>query len=114
MDMRKLVAKEFIVDLLGLVDFSQGLGHVADLLDQLSTFGRCEMEQLGSVALKDDDCPSRKELVVMEIGFGQFEIRYEIVWLRPSPEAEFAGLIAHGLVAFFHSSSVTTPFLISN
>jgi hypothetical protein len=43
-NMREPIAKEFIIDLLGLVDFRQNFGDEGDLFDQLNTFGRCQLE----------------------------------------------------------------------
>ena len=70
MNMGKLVAKEFVVDLLGLVDLGQGVGHQVHLFNQLSSFGRCELKELSGVTLKHHNRPSGEKLVFVKIGLG--------------------------------------------
>ncbi len=66
------------------------------------------------MAFEDDDGPARKELILMQIGLGEAEIRDEIVFSGPGALAGFARRVGHGWLALRHSSSVTTPFLINS
>ena len=68
-NVRELVAEEFVVDLPGLIDLGKGLGDEVYLLHQLNPFRGSQMEQLCCVAFEDDDGPAGKELVVVQIGF---------------------------------------------
>ncbi len=82
-DVRELVAQEFIVDLPGFTDLGQGLGHQVYLLHQLNPFRRSQMKQLCRVAFEDDDGPAGEELIVVEIGVRQPEVGDEMVGSGP-------------------------------
>ena len=113
-DVRELVAEEFVVDLLGLIDLGQGLGDAIDLFHQLNPFRGSQMKQLRRMAFEDGDGPTREELIIMQVGFGETEVGDEMVFFRPAALADLARGICHGWLALRHSSSVTTPFLINN
>ena len=72
------------------------------------------MKQLCRVAFEEDDGPAGEELIVMEIGPGEAEVSDEMVFFGPAALAGFARGVRHGWLAFRHSSSVTTPFLINS
>ncbi len=113
-DVGELVAKEFIVDLPGLIDLCQGLGDEAHFLYQLNSFRGSEMKQLCRVAFEDDDGPTWEKLILVQIGLREAKICNEMAFFRPAALAGLARGIRHGWLAFRHSSSVTTPFLINN
>jgi len=113
-DVGKLVAEEFVIDLLGLVDLGQGLGDQAHFLHQLNPFRGSQMKQFDCMAFENDDGPAGKELILVQIDLGEAEVGDEMVFLRPDALAGLAGGVAHGWLALRHSSSVTTPFLINN
>jgi len=69
MDVRELVAEEFVVDLLGVIDLREGLSDSRDFFHQLHAFRRRQVEEFRRVALKDHDGPAGEELVVVEIDF---------------------------------------------
>lgn len=89
-DVGKLVAEEFVIDLLGLIDLGQGLGDQAHFLHQLNPFRGSQMKQLCRVAFEDDDGPAGKELIVVQIDFGETEVGDEMVFLRPATLAGVA------------------------
>jgi hypothetical protein len=72
------------------------------------------VEQFSDMPLKDQYRPSGEELVLVQVGFGQSKVYQKMVWVGPRSSTGLTTRIAYGLVAFFHSSSVKTPFLISN
>ncbi len=90
MDMRKLIPEEFVVHLLCVVGIEQDVGYPVDLLDQLKTFGGCELEELGGMALEDHDGPAREELVIVEIGLRQSKVGNKMVLSRPGARASLA------------------------
>ncbi len=61
--MGELVAKEFIVDLLGLVDLRENCCHKIDLFHQLSPFCGGQMKELCCVVFEHDNRPAGKELI---------------------------------------------------
>ena len=95
-DVGELVAKEFVIDLLGLIDLRDNLGEEAHFLHQLNPLRRSQMKQLCGVALEDDDGPSGEELIVMQIGFGEAKIRNEMVFFWPVALADVTRGIHHG------------------
>jgi hypothetical protein len=107
----KLIAEEFIVHLLRVIDLGQGLGDPTDFFHQLNPFRRSQMKQLRGVAFEDDDGPAGKELILMQIGLGEAEVCNEMICIRPAALAGLARKICHGWFALRHSSSVTTPYL---
>lgn len=78
-DMRHLVAQQFVVDLAGLIDLVQGFGDQVHFLDQLNAFDWRQVKELGRMAAKHQHGPAGKELIVMEIGARQSEIGDEVV-----------------------------------
>ena len=82
-NMRELVAEEFIVDLVGVVDVGKGLGHSIYFFDQLRSFVRRELKQFRGMALQDNDRPPGEKLVLMEIGFGESKVLDEMVLSWP-------------------------------
>ena len=113
-DMRELVAKEFVVHLSGLVDLGQGFGDQIHFLHQLNPFRGSQMKQLCRMAFEEDDGPAGEELIIMQVGLGEAEVGDEMVFFRPDVLAGATCLIRHGWLALRHSSSVTTPFLINS
>ena len=89
-DVRQLVAEEFIVDLLGLIDLDQGFGDYVHFLHQLNPFSGSQMKQLCRVAFEEDDGPAGEELILMQIGLGEAEVGDEMVFLRPATLAGVA------------------------
>jgi len=114
MDVRQLVAEEFVVDLLGPIGLRERLGDQGHFFHQLHPFCRRQMEEFCRVALKDDNGPAGEELVFMEIGFRETEIHDDMIGSGPGFCAGLAGRIGHGRLALRHSSSVNTPFLINS
>ena len=64
----ELVAKEFVIDLLGFIDLGKSFGDEIHFLHQLNPFRGSQMKQLCRVALEDDDGPAGEVLIVMKIG----------------------------------------------
>ena len=95
-DVRELVAEEFVVDLPGLIDLGQGLGDEVYFLHQHNPFRGSQMKQLCCVAFEDYDGPAREELIVMQVGLGEAEVGNEMVFFLPAALAGLAGGIAHG------------------
>ena len=89
-DVRKLVAEEFVIDLLGLEDLDQSLGDSVDFFHQLNPFRRGQMKQFGCVAFENDDGPAGKELILVQIDLGEAEVGDEMVFLRPDALAGVA------------------------
>jgi len=95
-DVGELVAEEFVVHLPGLEDLRDNLGDQVHFLHQLNPFRGSQMKQLCRVAFEDDDGPTGKELIVVEIGLGEAQIRDEMVFSRPAALAGLASWIFHG------------------
>jgi hypothetical protein len=74
MDVGELVAQQFVIDFLRLEDFGERFGDSVDFFHQLKAFGGREVEQLGGVALKDDDGPTGKELILMQVDLGEPQV----------------------------------------
>ena len=79
-DVGELVAKEFIVNLPGLIDLCQGLGDEAHFLHQLNSFRGSQMEQFCCMPFEDDDGPAGEELIFKQIGLGEAEVRGRANW----------------------------------
>lgn len=69
MNVRQLVAEEFVVDLLGSIGLCERVGDRGHVLHQPQSLRRRQVEQFRCVTLKDDDGPAGEELIIMEIGF---------------------------------------------
>ena len=95
-DVRELVAEEFVVDLSGLIDSGKGFGDEVYFLHQLNPFRGSQMKQLCRVAFEDDDGPTGEELIVVTLGFRQSEGDDEMVGTGPGARAGFARGIGHG------------------
>ncbi len=95
-DVGELVAEEFVINLLGLIDLRDNFGEEAHFFHQLNPLRRSQMKQLGRVALEDDDGPAREELILMQIGLGEAQVRDEMVFSRPAALAGLARGIHHG------------------
>ena len=68
MDMRKLVAKQFIVDLHGPPFVGEHGRHLGDFFDERAAFLAREVEEFRCVALQHEHGPAGKELVVVQNG----------------------------------------------
>ncbi len=112
-DVRQLVAEEFVVDLLGSIDLRERLGNQVHVFHQLHPFCRRQVEELRCVMLENEDGPAGEELIVMEVGLRHAEIRDDMIGSGPGLCAGLAGRIGHGRLALRHSSSVHSPFLIN-
>jgi len=95
-DVGELVAEEFVIDLLGFIDLSENFGDATDFLHQQNPFRGSQMKQLCRMAFEDDDSPAGEELIVMQIGPGEAQIRDEMVFSRPAALAGLARWIFHG------------------
>lgn len=113
-DVRQLVAEEFVVDFLGPIGLGERLGDLVHVFHQLHPFRRRQVKELRCVTLEDEDGPAGEELIVMEVGRRNAEIRDDMIGSGPGLCAGLAGRIGHGRLALRHSSSVSTPFLINS
>ncbi len=113
-DVRQLVAEEFVVDLLGSIDLRERLGDPVYVFHQLYPFHRRQVKELRCVTLENEDGPAGEKLIVVQIGFRESEIRDDMIGSGPGLCAGLAGMIGHGRLALRHSSSVNSPFLINN
>ncbi len=95
-DVRKLVAEEFVVDLFGSIDLGKGFGYEVHFLYQLSPFRGSEMKQLCRMMFEHHNGPAGKELIFVEIGARQPEVGDEMVGFWPASLAGFASWICHG------------------
>jgi hypothetical protein len=95
-DVRELIAEELVVDFPGLKDMGEGFSYSIHFLHQLNPFRRHQVKQFGDLTLKDDDGPSRKELVVMQICIREAEVGNEVVGTRPAALAGVAGWLSYG------------------
>ncbi len=95
-DVGELVAEEFVVDLPGLIDLAKSFGDQVHFFHQLHPLRGGQLEEFCCMAFEDDDCPAGKELIVMEIGFGQSEVGDGMVGARPGALAGFARRVGHG------------------
>ena len=68
-DVGKLVAKEFVVNLSGFIDLGKGFSDEGHFLHQLNPFRGSQMKEFCRMAFEDDDSPAGKELVVVKICF---------------------------------------------
>jgi len=95
-DVRQLVAEEFVVDLCGPIGLRERLGDQGDVFHQLYPFCRRQMKEFCRVALKDDNGPAGEELIVMQVDLRDAEIRDEMIGSGPGLCAGLAGRIGHG------------------
>ena len=95
-DVGELVAEEFIVDLPDLIDLRDNLGDQVHFFHQLNPFCGSQMKHLCRVAFEDDDGPAGKELIVVEVGLGEAQIRDEMVFSWPAALASATRNIHHG------------------
>ena len=95
-DMRQLIAQQFVIDFPGAKDLCERFGHERDLFHQLNALGRRQVKQFGGVAPEDDDRPAGKELVFVQVGLGQPQVGDEVVGARPGALTGFAGRLGHG------------------
>lgn len=95
-DVGELVAEEFVIDLLGLIDLGEDFGDAADILHQQNPFRGSQMKQFCCMAFEYDDGPAGEELILMQIGPGEAQIRDKMVFSRPAALAGFARWIFHG------------------
>ena len=96
MNMRKLVAEEFVVDLLGFKDLRENLGDQIRFFYQLNPLSWCQVKELRGMPLKNHHRPSGEKLIVMEIGVRQSKVGDEMVLPRPGALAGFACRVGHG------------------
>lgn len=94
-DVRKLVAQEFVVDFLGAIDLRERLGDGVHGFHQLNSFRRRQMEEFRCMALQDDDGPTAEKLIVVEIDFCESDMRNEMIGSWPGSCAGFARRVAH-------------------
>ena len=95
-DVGELVAEEFVIDLPGLIDLRDDLGDQSHFFHQQNPFRGSQMKHLGRMAFEDDDGPAGEELVLMQVGLGEAEVRDEMVFSRPVALAGLARRIHHG------------------
>lgn len=94
-DVGELIAEELVVDLLGIIDLRECLGDGGHILHQLNPFRRSQVEEFRCVALENNDSPPAKELIVVEVGFREAEIRNEMIGSRPGTCAGLARRVGH-------------------
>jgi len=95
-DVGELVTEEFVVDLFGLIDLSQGFGDEVHFFHQLNPFRGSQMKQLCRVAFEDHDGPPGEELILMQVGLGEAEVSNEMVFFGLNALAGLARGVAHG------------------
>jgi hypothetical protein len=95
-DVGELVAEEFVIDLLGLIDLGEDFGDTTDFLHKQNPFRGSQMKQLRRVAFEDNDGPAGEELIVMQIGPREAQISDEMIFSWPNALAGFACWIFHG------------------
>ena len=103
MDMGELVAEEFIIDFLGLIDLAENFGDTADFLHQQNPLRGGQMKQLCRMAFEDEDGPAGEELIVMQIDLGEVEVGDEMGFGGPAALASLTGRIHHSLSTLCHS-----------
>ena len=111
---RQLVTEEFVIDLLGPIGLGERLGDLVHVFHQLHPFCRRQVKEFRCVTLEDENGPAGEELIVMEVGCRNTEIRDDMIGSGPGLCAGLAGRISHGRLALRHSSSVNKPFLINS
>lgn len=62
-DVRELVAEEFVIHLLGVIDLGQGLGDEVHFLHQLSPFCGSQMKELCCVVFEHNNSPTGEKLI---------------------------------------------------
>ena len=90
----KLVAEQLVVDLDGLECHGERQCDFRNFLDKLAPFISCQLEQLGRMALEHQHGPTRKELVVMEVGSRESKVGDLVIFGRPLPGTGFTGRLA--------------------
>ena len=78
-NVRHLVAQQAVVHFSGVKRLCQHFGEPADFFHHLDALGRRQVEQFRGVAFEDDHGPAGKELIVVEVGHRQSQIRDEVV-----------------------------------
>src|SRR5215204_7454381 len=96
MNMRQLIAEQLIVHFTRLENSCQGFSDMGYFFHQLKPLGWCQLEQFGRMAPEHDHRPSRKELIVMQVGLGQTQFDDQEIFSWPDALASLAGGIAHG------------------
>ena len=95
-DMGELIAQELVVDLPGIENLCQCLGHQGDFFHQLHSLRGGQLEEFGGVAPEDDDGPALEKLILMQVGLGKSQVGDEMVGARPGTLAGATGIIGHG------------------
>src|SRR5262249_23528355 len=86
-DVRDLIAEQFVIHLVGVEHAGQGLRDVRDLLNEGRPLARRQGEQFGGVALQHEYRPARKKLVVVEVRNGFAEVGDPLLGAGPLPRA---------------------------
>jgi len=96
MDMRNLVAEEFVIDLAGFIGPRKDLGDESDFFYQLDPLCPGQVKQFRRVALKDQNRPAGEKLIVVEKDPRKPQIDDKVVGTGPDPRAGKTRGIAHG------------------
>ena len=91
MDVRKLIAEQFIVDLHRIKHDCQRLRDFRHLFNELTSLFTGEVKQLGRVPLEHQHRPTREELILVKIRDREIQINDLMVLERPRARAGFAG-----------------------
>ena len=110
MDVGKLVAEQFIVDLHGLPRVCEHRSHLGHFFDESAAFVARKVEEFSRMTFQYQHGPAGEELVVVQIGLGQSTIGNESVPIGPGSDTGFARLVVHGWLRAWASCGVIRPF----
>src|SRR5215510_3654078 len=95
-DVRHLIAEEFVVHLDGLVDGGQRAGHTVHVLDLGRPLARRELVELDRMTLEHHEHPAGKELVLVEVDAARGQVGDEERPLSGHARAHHAVGCRHG------------------
>ena len=96
MNMRELVTEQFIIDLYGLPLLREQGRDSGHFFHEATAFVAREVKEFRGVAFQDEHGPAGEELVVMQVGPGEFAFGDEMTPVGPGADTGLAGWGAHG------------------
>ena len=105
-NVRELVAQQFVVDLDGVEHDDQRARDFRHLFDELNAFFPCQIEQLGRVPLEHQHGPSGEKLIVVEVRDRESQLGDLVILGRPLPCAD---LTTHGVIISPTTDEVSVP-----
>lgn len=88
-DMRELVAEQFVVDLHGIERHVQRQRDFRDFLNEPAPLILGQVKQFDGMTLEHEDGPAREKLIVMQVGLAEIKIGDPVILAGPLSCAGF-------------------------